>query len=468
MHGLKTDFDLKTIQDELNNNGKLLEIQKKYELRKLQIESGMVARTIGLREGLKGEALSKFKEQLGEEMLIDLDLKMINDTELAIDQISNKIDKLGLSAEKTSATISRDKLGLLDISKTEIVRQFAQDTNTLREEFNKLDGAVHSTGKTYDQIFAKLKKAKDDKLFDAGRNLEEGLAKTFSESNKALIQQIDSTRDLNAAKELLVVTDAEYIRQLKLINEEYNHQINLTKSIHHEMIGIDQMYAGIGRGVENLTNNIETMYEMTTSATEDLIDGSIDLLVRHTESAKEAFTNLVESILIDMQKIIIKQAIINAMGGMFAGSSASPITNIGAESLGAGSTSAFDSFQLAKGGVFSGSGISKYSSSVVSKPTFFPFAKGIGIMGEDGDEAIMPLKRGRDGKLGVTVSGSHSASTATKAVSVSIENIGNNESKIVSSRATTDINGTVIKIILDDLFRGGPVRDSIKNLGEYG
>jgi lambda family phage tail tape measure protein len=31
----------------------------------------------------------------------------------------------------------------------------------------------------------------------------------------------------------------------------------------------------------------------------------------------------------------------------------------------------------------------------------FPFAKGIGLMGEAGPEAIMPLKRGADGKLGV-------------------------------------------------------------------
>jgi phage-related minor tail protein len=35
----------------------------------------------------------------------------------------------------------------------------------------------------------------------------------------------------------------------------------------------------------------------------------------------------------------------------------------------------------------------------------FPFAKGVGLMGEAGPEAIMPLKRGKDGKLGVASSG---------------------------------------------------------------
>jgi phage-related minor tail protein len=42
---------------------------------------------------------------------------------------------------------------------------------------------------------------------------------------------------------------------------------------------------------------------------------------------------------------------------------------------------------------------------IVNGPTLFPFAKGIGLMGEAGPEAIMPLRRGRDGNLGVMSSG---------------------------------------------------------------
>lgn len=58
----------------------------------------------------------------------------------------------------------------------------------------------------------------------------------------------------------------------------------------------------------------------------------------------------------------------------------------------------------ANGGVYSGHGISSYSGQVVSKPTVFPFAKGIGLMGEAGPEAILPLTR-INGKLGVQSSG---------------------------------------------------------------
>ena len=38
----------------------------------------------------------------------------------------------------------------------------------------------------------------------------------------------------------------------------------------------------------------------------------------------------------------------------------------------------------------------------MDRATVFPFAKGIGLMGEAGPEAIMPLRRGRDGRLGVS------------------------------------------------------------------
>lgn len=42
---------------------------------------------------------------------------------------------------------------------------------------------------------------------------------------------------------------------------------------------------------------------------------------------------------------------------------------------------------------------------VVAAPTYFPLARGLGLMGEAGAEAIMPLKRGPDGKLGVAAQG---------------------------------------------------------------
>lgn len=64
----------------------------------------------------------------------------------------------------------------------------------------------------------------------------------------------------------------------------------------------------------------------------------------------------------------------------------------------------------ADGNVFqSGKIIPFAKGGIVSSPTLFPMAGGTGLMGEDGEEAIMPLKRGKGGKLGVSASGINNA-----------------------------------------------------------
>lgn len=45
------------------------------------------------------------------------------------------------------------------------------------------------------------------------------------------------------------------------------------------------------------------------------------------------------------------------------------------------------------------------AGGVVSTPTYFPMGGEMGLMGEAGSEAILPLKRGADGALGVAASG---------------------------------------------------------------
>jgi lambda family phage tail tape measure protein len=56
----------------------------------------------------------------------------------------------------------------------------------------------------------------------------------------------------------------------------------------------------------------------------------------------------------------------------------------------------------AKGNVISAGRIMPFADGgVVNSPLLFPLRGGAGLMGEAGAEAIMPLARGRDGKLGV-------------------------------------------------------------------
>jgi len=56
---------------------------------------------------------------------------------------------------------------------------------------------------------------------------------------------------------------------------------------------------------------------------------------------------------------------------------------------------------------------------VVSAPSYFPLAGGTGLMGEAGPEAIMPLARGSDGRLGVAAGGGGGAINVTFNVTAS-------------------------------------------------
>jgi tape measure domain-containing protein len=106
---------------------------------------------------------------------------------------------------------------------------------------------------------------------------------------------------------------------------------------------------------------------------------------------------------IEMQIIGLAQKFLPGMFGSqfgFTGNS-----NLGGAAFGAGfQTPAFS--LNANGNVFAQNGIVPFANGgIVDRPMMFPFAKGIGLMGEAGPEAIMPLKRGADGKLGVAGGG---------------------------------------------------------------
>ena len=57
---------------------------------------------------------------------------------------------------------------------------------------------------------------------------------------------------------------------------------------------------------------------------------------------------------------------------------------------------------FAKGAAFGSGRIAAFArGGVVDGPTHFPMRGGVGLMGEAGPEAIVPLARGADGKLGI-------------------------------------------------------------------
>lgn len=115
----------------------------------------------------------------------------------------------------------------------------------------------------------------------------------------------------------------------------------------------------------------------------DSMGDSFMSMVEGTKSVKDAFREMASDIVRELYRVLVVQQMVNSaksfMGGFFA-----------------------------DGGAFSGgSQIQAYADGgVIGSPTYFGMAGGkTGLMGEAGPEAIMPLTRGANGKLGVQAEG---------------------------------------------------------------
>jgi len=115
----------------------------------------------------------------------------------------------------------------------------------------------------------------------------------------------------------------------------------------------------------------------------------------------------------------------------------------------------FGMFGFADGGAFSGGKLLPFArGGVVSRPTIFPMANGIGLMGEAGPEAVMPLKRGRDGRLGVEAEGGGDTVNVTM-------NINALDSRSVIEMLEKN-RGVVESMVVSSFRRNGMMRTAIK------
>lgn len=233
------------------------------------------------------------------------------------------------------------------------------------------------------------------------------------------------------------------------------------------------LFGGQSRVHKMALGLVDMTRERTSGMMFDLLTG--------TQNFKQSMLGLMTS----MTQSIIQQLIDLAMQALLTRTFLSTFMNIGggllggAASAGAGAagsgamgmpTGWQGYVPNAKGGVYASPSLSAFSGQIVSNPTLFAFARGAGLMGEAGPEAIMPLKRGADGSLGVRAIGGGPQSAATPNVYITIENGGN-----VSSQADPGWGefgkrmGNIAaqesqKVINRNLMPGQPIWKAIKGM----
>lgn len=212
-----------------------------------------------------------------------------------------------------------------------------------------------------------------------------------------------------------------FVRNNPQIAEGLQNQIARTK----ELIEVEN---------ERL-NIIETIDDSMSRGLMSMVDG--------TKSVKEAFRDMARSIIRQLYEIYVVQTLIKSF--------TRPL---------------FGLLGFKDGGAFSnGTQIKAFADGgVVSGPTTFPMSGGkTGLMGEAGPEAIMPLKRGSDGKLGVYVQGGSSKEAPVVInQTFNFQANGDESVKKLIAQAAPKISDMAKNSVLDARRRGGQMKSTFR------
>lgn len=181
----------------------------------------------------------------------------------------------------------------------------------------------------------------------------------------------------------------EYRNAEQMLTDSLNRQLNENRRYWQEQELMQADWKnGAMRAFQNFTESADnaagTAEQMFTAA----FNSAGNALATFCTTGKLNFKSFTASLLSDLAKIMSQMAMMQAVKGI-------------GSAFGWGSAAAASVTPNADGGVYQSADLSRYSGTVVNRPTFFAFAKGAGVMGEAGPEAILPLRRGADGKLGV-------------------------------------------------------------------
>ena len=204
-----------------------------------------------------------------------------------------------------------------------------------------------------------------------------------------------------------------------------SYRIELAK-LNQEGIGsIDSWTTGVGAGIAQASKDIGTASQAIASVTTNAFKSMEDAIFQSTKGSTRAFADMVQAILDDLTRLVIRMAIIRPLTqgvlGLMGGGA-------GAEAGGGFTNASSVSNQV---GAFASGGI-------VSSPTMFGSAGRLGIAGEAGPEAILPLSKMADGSLGVSGAGSNTV----------INIINNSGSDVQQSESTGPGGEKVIDILI--------------------
>ncbi|ELN8235404.1 phage tail tape measure protein [Escherichia coli] len=208
--------------------------------------------------------------------------------------------------------------------------------------------------------------------------------------------------------------------------------------------------AGLQEGLTNWADSATDYASQAADAVVSTMDGLVSNISDALAGNVVDWRNWGSSVLQEVSKILMNAAIVNGLKSLSG--AGGWLGTVGGWISGAVAN--------AKGGVYTSANLSAYSNTIVDTPTYFAFAKGAGLMGEAGPEAIMPLTRAADGSLGVRAIGNVNGGGGfvySPVYHISIQNQGSNgEIDARSARGLVDlIDSRVVSIMQSSRRDGG-------------
>lgn len=361
-------------------------------------------------------------------------------------------------------------LGSTDIGR---LREFEEKVALLNQRFNY----GQKDAELYAQAMTKLVESTFANNFKEAANDAEFMAMKEADGAKTTAEWAQNLRDLanvnmSRLKSLLANTDFARLKQdqedMILLAQAFNEGIvdadgNLKKLSEAEYLdAVKNRLKLVGEEGKETKSIFEEMGIVMVSHLEDAVSGGKDL----GDVLKAIEQDIINLII----RLTVMEPLMNGIKGIFGSSGSGSTSGSGGSGFDWGSviSTAIDWIFSANGNAFAGGKVSAFANGgilgplggLLNKPTVFPMANGgIGIGGEAGTEAVMPLMRMGNGKLGVY------AANDGGGPSVQVNIINNANGTQATANERTDQNGNRIVDVMIEQVKGSIASDISQGRG---
>lgn len=381
-----------------------------------------------------------------------------------------RIKKQLSDIEKAESKIAADATAqkqLLDIKETASAKK-------KKDDLNKLTIAA----KAYSEALKDQLDAERESIAIQVKSIGQGATETAFENKLNTLRKKYEKENTKLVKEHGLADTPEkealYDKEIRDLKSHYEQMVEITKEGQIQIKDAQGDWTnGAKQSLANYADYAGNVASQTASMFQDGFRNMEDGVVNFTMKGKLNFHNFAESAISDLIRIYIRQQMVGMVGsltGFFGGGS--PVTgNVGGFSIPAPDLSnPLGGFTFsAKGNAFYGGSVTAFAkggtfgNSIVDTPTMAPMA----VFGEAGPEAIMPLKRGPDGSLGIRATGAKQQSTSGDGIAIhtqiNIASDGTAKTDSVSSGRMAEsgkqvadmVNGLISKALSDQMRQGG-------------